>query len=159
VLYPLFHGPHLFDQVGEIAAVLDEVDVRAVDHEERCLSVIVKVASKRLRQLLQILRRDTTLVVALALLEATHEDVRAGLEIDDEVGTRQPLVQHLEDLLVELELVGAEGERREDPVLGEQVVRDRPLREQVELTQLALLPIALEQEEELVWKACLSGSS
>src|SRR5712692_1493552 len=34
VLHPLSHGPDLLDQVGEVAAVLDEVDVRGVDHQE-----------------------------------------------------------------------------------------------------------------------------
>src|SRR6185503_6084011 len=33
VLYPQFRGPYLLDQVSQIAAMLDEVDVRAVDHE------------------------------------------------------------------------------------------------------------------------------
>src|SRR5437867_1425540 len=43
VLYPLSHAPDLFDQVGEVAAVLDEVDLRAVDHEERGFRVMVEV--------------------------------------------------------------------------------------------------------------------
>src|SRR5262249_47711531 len=34
VLYPLFHAPDFLDQVGEVAAMLHEVDVRAVDHEK-----------------------------------------------------------------------------------------------------------------------------
>ena len=33
VLYPLFHAPNLADQVGQVAAMLDEVDLGAVDHE------------------------------------------------------------------------------------------------------------------------------
>src|SRR5262245_59475310 len=33
VLYPLFHAPDFPDQVGQFAAVLDEIDLRAVDHE------------------------------------------------------------------------------------------------------------------------------
>src|SRR6185295_5450733 len=36
VLYPQLRGPYLLDQVGQIAAMLDEVDVRAVDHQEWC---------------------------------------------------------------------------------------------------------------------------
>src|SRR5262245_51055668 len=43
VLYPLSHPPDLLDQVGEIAAMLDEVDVRAVDHEKRGLRVVVEI--------------------------------------------------------------------------------------------------------------------
>ena len=33
VLYPLSHAPDFPDQVGEVAAMLDEIDFRAVDHE------------------------------------------------------------------------------------------------------------------------------
>src|SRR5207253_131309 len=79
VLYPLSHAPDLFDQVGQIAAVLDEVDVRAVDHEERGLRVMVKEVPKRLRQPAQVLRRDAALVVPVALPEVTQEHLRSGL--------------------------------------------------------------------------------
>src|SRR5689334_1623923 len=54
VLYPLFHAPDLLDQVGEVGAVLDEVDVRAVDHEKRGLRVMVEVVPECLRQPLQV---------------------------------------------------------------------------------------------------------
>src|SRR5438876_738305 len=61
----------------------------------------------------------------------------------------EPLVEQLEDALVELEFVGVERERREDRVLGEEIVGDRPAAEEIPLTELALLAVALEQEEEL----------
>src|SRR2546422_11663468 len=50
VLYPLSHGPDLLDQVGELAAMLDEVDVRAVDHPERGLRVTLRVVAEGLRR-------------------------------------------------------------------------------------------------------------
>src|SRR5881397_1721629 len=149
VLYPLSHGPYLLDQVGEIAAVLDEVDVRAVDHQERGLRVAVKVVPERLRQPLQVLRGDAALEIPVALAEPAQQHLGAGLEIDDQVRPREPLIEHLEDPLVELELVRAERDRGEDTVLGEEVVGDDALREELELTELTLLAIALEQEEEL----------
>src|SRR2546428_3681675 len=149
VLYPLSHGPNLLDQVGEIAAVLDEVDVRAVDHQEWGLRIAVKVVPERLRQPLQVLRGDAALEVPVTLAEPAQQHLRSGLEVDDEVRPREPLIEHLEDLLVELELVRAERDRGEDAVLGEQVVGDDALREELELSQLALLAVALEQEEEL----------
>src|SRR5436189_1221508 len=149
VLHPLSHGPDLLDQVGEIAAVLDEVDVRAVDHQERGLRVTVKVVPERLRQPLQVLRGDAALEVPVALAEPAQQHLRPGLEIDDEVRPRKPLIEHLEDLLVELELVRPERDRGEDAVLGEEVVGDDALREELELAELALPAIALEQEEEL----------
>src|SRR5205085_11247458 len=46
-------------------------------------------------------------------------------------------------------LVGIERDRGEDPVLGEEVVADRHLVEEILLEQLLLLPEAAEQEEEL----------
>src|SRR5205814_7317664 len=149
VLYPLSHGPDLLDQVGEIAAVLDEVDVRAVDHQERGLRVAVKVVPERLRQPLQVLRGDAALEVPVALAEPAQQHLRPRLEIDDEVRPREPLIEHLEDLLVELELVRAQRDCGEDAVLGEEVVRDDALCEELELAELALPAIALEQEEEL----------
>src|SRR3989442_2456255 len=149
VLHPLSHGPDLLDQVGEVAAVLDEVDVRAVDDQERGLRVMVKVVPERLRQPLEILRGDAALEVAVALAEPAQQHLRPGLEVDDEVRPREPLVEHLEDLLVELELVRAERDRGEDAVLGEEIVGDDGLREKLELPELALLAVALEQEEEL----------
>src|SRR5438132_3147276 len=149
VLYPLSHGPDLLDQVGESAAVLDEVDVRAVDHQERGLRVTVKVVPERLRQPVQVLRGDAALEVPVALAEPAQQHLRPRLEIDDEVRPREPLIEHLEDLLVELELVRAQRERGEDAVLGEEVVRDDALREELELAELALPAVALEQEEEL----------
>src|SRR5437764_807848 len=72
-----------------------------------------------------------------------------GVEVDDEVWPGEPLVEELEDLLVEVELVGIEGDAGEDPVLGEQIIGNRALLEEVELVELALLAVALEQEEEL----------
>src|SRR5438128_4660497 len=149
VLYPLSHAPDLLDQVGQVAAVLDEVDVRAVDHEKRGLCVMVKEVPKRLREPAQVLQRDATLVVPVALPEATQEHLRSGLEVDDEVRPRELPVEKLVDLLVQTELIGIEVELREDDVPREQVVGDGPLREEIELPERALLAVALEQEEEL----------
>src|SRR5437016_12400632 len=56
VLYPLSHAPDLLDQVGQIAAVLDEVGVGEVDDEERRRRVVVDVVAKRLREAAQVLR-------------------------------------------------------------------------------------------------------
>src|SRR5438094_7148045 len=79
VLHPLSHGPDLLDQVGEVAAVLDEVDVRAVDHQEWGLGVLVKVAPERLRQSLQVLWPDTALELPITFPQTTQQNVRTGL--------------------------------------------------------------------------------
>src|SRR5467141_795552 len=88
VLHPLSHGPDLLDQVGEVAAVLDEVDVRAIDHQEWGLGVLVKVAPERLRQSLQVLWPDTTLELPITLPQPPQQHIRTGLEIDDEIRPR-----------------------------------------------------------------------
>src|SRR5216110_460448 len=142
VLYPLSHAPDLLDQVGQIAAVLDEVDVGAVDHEKRGLRVVVEEVAKRLREPAQVLRRDATLVVPVALPEVTQQHLRSGLEVDDEVRPRELPVEELVDLLVQAELVRVERDLREDGIPGEHVVRHRPLREQVELLDRVLLAVA-----------------
>src|SRR5436309_5053816 len=157
VLYPLSHGPDLLDQVGEIAAVLDEIDVRAVDHQERGLRVPVKVVPERLRQPLQVLRGDAALEVPVALAEPAQQHLRSSLEVDDEVRPREPLIEQLEDLLVEVELLRVEGDAGEDAVLGEQVVRKHALGEEVALAEVQLLAVALEEEEELRLERVLAG--
>src|SRR5205823_14585906 len=149
VLYPLSHAPDLLDQVGQIAAVLDEVDVRAVDHEKRGLRVMVEEVPKCLREPAEILRRDGALVVPLAFPEVPLQHLRSGLEVDDEVRPRELPVEELVDLLVQAELIRVERDLREDGIPGEHVVRHRPLREQVELLDRVLLAVALEQEEQL----------
>src|SRR5216683_294060 len=60
-----------------------------------------------------------------------------------------PRTEVLVDALVEGELVRIQGDRGEDPVLGEQVVGDGHAAEQVLLEQVLLLLEAREQEEEL----------
>src|SRR5437870_6529176 len=91
----------------------------------------------------------SALEVPVALAEPAQQHLRPRLEIDDEVRPREPLIEHLEDLLVELELVRPERDRGEDAVLGEEVVGDDALREELQLAELALPAIALEEEEEL----------
>src|SRR5437870_5794899 len=130
VLYPLSHAPDLLDQVGQVGAVLDEIDVRAVDHEKRGLRVMVEVLPERLREPLQVLRSHAALELAGALAEPAEQHLRSGLEVDDEVWPRKPLVEQLEYPLIELELVGVERERREDRVLGEEVIGDGPAPEE-----------------------------
>src|SRR5262249_29486640 len=149
VLHPLSHAPDLLDQVGEVAAVLDEIDLRAVDHEKWGLRVVVEEVAKRLREPFEIFRSDRPFVVPIALLDPAQEHLRPGLEIDDQVGAGSLCVEQSIDLLVERQLVGVEVDRGEDVVLREQVVGDGTLAPHALARESLLLSIALQQEEEL----------
>src|SRR6185295_4115614 len=58
VLHALLHAPNLVDQVREIAALLDEVDRRAVDHEKRRFRILMEELPVRLDQRLEVAWRD-----------------------------------------------------------------------------------------------------
>ena len=73
----------------------------------------------------------------------------AALKLAD-VRVVHPRPEHLVDALVQRQLVGVQSNRSEDPVLGEQVIADRDLREQVLLEQFLLLSEPGEEEEELL---------
>src|SRR4051794_9789655 len=77
VLNSLSHTPYLFDKICQVTAVLDEIDLRAVDHEKRGFVVSVKVVAKSFRQTLQVLRGDAALELAVALLDASEQHVRS----------------------------------------------------------------------------------
>src|SRR4029450_242325 len=128
VLYPLFHAPDLPDQVGQIAAMFDEIDLRAVDHEQWGLRIVMKEGPEGFRQALQVLRGDAAFEVAIAFADPAQEHVGPRLEVDDEVRPGNLRVEEEEYLAVERQLVGAEGDAGEDAVLGEEIVRDCPAR-------------------------------
>src|SRR5262249_43221072 len=157
VLYPLFHAPDFLDQVGEVAAVLHEVDVRAVDHEKWGLCIMMKEGPESFRQALQVLRGDAALEVPVALANSSQEHIRPGLEVNDQVGPGDLRVEEMEDLAIEVELVRLEGAPGEDAVLGEQVVAHPAGGIDAVLLELALLAIALEGEEELGLKGMAFG--
>src|SRR5262249_44108489 len=141
--------PDFLDQVGEVAAVLHEVDVRAVDHEKWGVRIVMKEGPEGLRQALQVLRGDAALEVAVPFTNSPQEDVRPGLEVDDQVGPWDLGMEKVEDLPVERQLVWVEGDPGEDAVLGEEVVAHPAGGIDAVLLELALLAVALEGEEEL----------
>src|SRR6516225_7167309 len=157
VLYPLFHAPDFLDQVGEVAAVLHEVDVRAVDHEKWGLCIMMKEGPESFRQALQVLRGDAALEVPVTLTNSSEEHIGPGFEVDDQVGPGNLRVEELEDLTIEGQLVRIERDPGEDAVLGEQVVPPPAGGIDAVLLELALLPVALEGEEERGLKGMAFG--
>ena len=71
------------------------------------------------------------------------------LQVDDQVGQRDVAGQQLVEPLVDEQVVVVEVQVGVDPVLLEQVVADGRLAEEVGLPQRLLLPVAVEQEEQL----------
>jgi hypothetical protein len=67
MLHSLLHTPDLMDQVSQIAALLDEIDRRAVDHEKRRLCILMEEGPVRLDQPFEILLRDAPLEVPVPL--------------------------------------------------------------------------------------------
>src|SRR5262245_3614032 len=128
VLYPLFHAPDFPDQVGQISAVFDEVDLRAVDHEQRGLRIVMKEGPEGFRQALQVLRGDAAFEVTITLADPAHQDVCPRLEVDDQVGPGNLRVEELEYLAVERQLVRAEGDAGEHAALAEEIGRHPPSR-------------------------------
>ncbi len=82
-------------------------------------------------------------------MDALEEDLDPSLEIDDQVGLGDPRRDGVVDPLVERQLGPLEGEGGEDAVLGEEVVAEGHLREEVLLHQLLLLLEPREEEEDL----------
>jgi cyclophilin family peptidyl-prolyl cis-trans isomerase/HEAT repeat protein len=87
--------------------------------------------------------------IARTVAKAADEYVGRGLEVNHEVRRRDVLREEVVESLVDEELVIVEIEIREDLVLVEQVIADGGLREEVALLHGHLLPMAVEQVEEL----------
>ena len=86
---------------------------------------------------------------AVALAQPLGQDLDAGADVNHQVGPGELSVEQTVDALVEHQFVGVEVEPGEDAILGEQVVGDRGLGEEVLLGELALLVVAGQQKVEL----------
>src|SRR5258706_11416526 len=93
-----------------------------------------------------------SLVFFIPFFDSFVKHLGTGLKIDDQVWFRHPGVQERVDLLVKIEFLGAQGERRKNLVLGEQIIGNDVLIEQIMLRQLDLLLVAVEQKKRLVLK-------
>src|SRR5262249_39230594 len=82
-------------------------------------------------------------------LDPLEQHLQTALEEDDQVGLRHPGTERVVDPVVERQLRRLQRQRREDAVLGEDVVADRRRGEEVGLEQLLLLLPPAEEEEEL----------
>src|SRR5262249_7475261 len=122
---------------------------RGVDHQERRLVVAKEVVVVGLCHALEVRERDRPLPIAISAADPIEQDLRTGLEVNDEIGQRDAGIEQRVDAIVERELLFVEREVREDSILRKDVVADRRLPEEILLLQLELLLIAREQEEHL----------
>jgi hypothetical protein len=88
-------------------------------------------------------------VIGVAGAEPLDEQLGRRLQVDDQVWERHVARQQLVEPLVDEQVVVVEIQVGVDAVLLEQVVADRRLAEEVRLPQRLLLPVAVEQEEQL----------
>jgi len=79
---------------------------------------------------------------AAAPPDPLQQDRGSGLEIDDQIGFQDPLLQDGGQLIVEDQLVIAQIQVCENPILGEQVVGKEDGTEHIMLKEVLLLPIA-----------------
>jgi hypothetical protein len=149
VLDPLAHAAYLRHQIVQIRLVLHEIDVGRVDDEKRCLLVMVEEVIICLIQVLDILVRDLRLVVPVALADPLHEHSCGGLQVDDQIRPWHVLAQDGVETLVEHQFRVVQVQIGEDLVLREDVVAQGDLVEQVRLGELPLLPVPVQEEEEL----------
>ena len=148
---------NLLEKVVEIFLPVDEIDLGGVDDEERGLGIAEEELVVRLVHRGYVVVMHLFFERSAALFYAAKERVRARLEEDDEVRLHDLGLEELVDLFVERELVFAQVEAGEDPVLGEQVVADRDPREQVGLEHLFLLAEPVQEEERLGLEAVSRG--
>src|SRR5262249_15404353 len=151
--YVVLHAlPHLADlphQVGRLLGVGDEVDLRAVDHEEGRLLIVKKEVLVRLRYAPDILRRDLALKVARAPAQARQQHIGTRLQVDDEVRLGEPSPQHVKELAVECQFLRIEIDLRKELILREEIVCNQTLAKKILLCKLLLLPVTGQQEEHL----------
>src|SRR5258706_2308857 len=139
----------LLDEVLEVSFPLHEVDLVRLYHQERAVTEVVEEVIVGLDEALEVIRPDSPLVGARPLLDPREARVDRGRQVDDEVGPRDRFRERRVEPVVRAYLFVGQRQVREDLVLGERVVGDDEVPEEVDLRDLALLLIAREEEVDL----------
>jgi hypothetical protein len=135
-------GNHV-EQGGTIVEIADKIDFGRVHDQKRTVAVIEEEVGIGVRYVAQVLGPHQSFFGAAALVDATQKHVGPRLQVDDQIGRGHAWSQRLVDAVVKRHLLDGQGERREEPVLGEKVVRDNSaLLEKPALHKLGLLPVA-----------------
>src|SRR5215471_2956858 len=116
------------EELLQVVAALDEIDLRSIDHEKVGSGVAEKEVFVGAGDLFDVFERDVRLFARGFLGDARAEDFRLGLQINDKVGGRQIGGEKFVVALVELEFVVVEIEIGEDAVLFEEKVGEQEAR-------------------------------
>ena len=129
--------------------VIDEIQPRAVDDEQRRCIVSVEVAAVRFGEAGKVGRGYLPLELDAAPVHALDQRVDRRLEVDHEVRCGGLRLQVRIDLFIELVLGIGKVQPGEQRVLVEQEIADGHVAEHVELADTRQLVHALKQEREL----------
>lgn len=111
-----------------------------------------------LRQLLKVLPLHVSLIQDAPASDAADQNIQRGLKIDHKIRGRRFGFYELKDLLIEMVLLGRQGQACIQRVFLEHEIRDTDRRyEQVALTQLPKPLCTLEQEVQLCLQGMLLG--
>src|SRR5208282_6158849 len=139
----------LADQIAQIARIRDKIDRGRLDHQQRGLVVVEEKIPVRRRDAFEVFQADIALKIAIALAQAFGQHVDPRRHEDHQIRLHHPLVEQAINVVVERQFVGRQILRREDPILGEEIIRDRGLCEEILLGERALLIIARQEKVEL----------
>jgi hypothetical protein len=128
---------------------MDEIQLIRVDNQERRLAIAEEVVIIGLVQAFYVLGQKCALIIPPPTPNPLQKNSGAGLEEDDEVRNRGSCAKEQVDLFVETELIFIQVEVGEDPILGEEIIAEGELTEEVVLGKAELLTVAVEEEEEL----------
>jgi hypothetical protein len=132
-----------------VLAARREIEAIRIDDEQRRVLVMEEEMIEGIVQAAQILLRDPLLEASPAPADPLEERAGRGLEINDEIGIHDLPLELIEQPVVQHELVVLENDVGEDAVLGEEIVGDDELGEEVALRDFALLPEPVQKEEQL----------
>jgi hypothetical protein len=137
------------NQLFQVTFFFHEVDFVRVDDEQGGLGIVKEKIIEGPIDLFEILGIHEPLISPAAFFYALQEDVRAGLEEDDQVRFRHPRHDQMVNLLIQGQFVAAEIDLGEYSVAVEQVVDEDDRVEQIPLGEAEVLVVPVQQKKKL----------
>src|SRR5437773_631017 len=122
VLDSLLHLVDLSDQLVQIVHPLHKVDVRGVEDEQRGGCVVKEEIVVSAIQFRDVALRDSNLVVPASPAYSFQQHLVRGLQIDNQIGPRDILLQKRIELLINHQLGIVQVQVGENLVLGKDVI-------------------------------------